>query len=73
MPASSLQNVTLADALADVERRMIADALRKHGGNISRAARELDSPARTLPEVGTLSTQRQRLLRSSPALSAHPY
>jgi len=48
MPASSLQNVTLADALADVERRMIADALRKHGGNISRAARELGLTRRGL-------------------------
>ena len=48
MPATSLQNVTLADALADVERRMIADALRKHGGNISRAARELGLTRRGL-------------------------
>jgi hydrogenase-4 transcriptional activator len=48
MPSSSLQNVTLADALADVERRMIADALRKHGGNISRAARELGLTRRGL-------------------------
>src|SRR4029079_16675964 len=48
MPAISLQNVTLADALADVERRMIADALRKHGGNISRAARELGRSRRRL-------------------------
>ncbi|MGH9871151.1 MAG: sigma 54-interacting transcriptional regulator [Pyrinomonadaceae bacterium] len=48
MPASSLQNVTLADALADVERRMIADALRKHSGNISRAARELGLTRRGL-------------------------
>ena len=48
MPVGSLQNVTLADALADVERRMIADALRKHGGNISRAARELGLTRRGL-------------------------
>jgi transcriptional regulator with GAF, ATPase, and Fis domain len=48
MPLSSLQNVTLADALADVERRMIADALRKHNGNISRAARELGLTRRGL-------------------------
>jgi DNA-binding NtrC family response regulator len=48
MPASSLQYVTLADALADVERRMIADALRKHRGNISRAARELGLTRRGL-------------------------
>src|SRR2546430_1119105 len=30
-----LQDVTLADALAEVERRMITEALRKHNGNIS--------------------------------------
>ena len=48
MPVSSLQNITLADALADVERRMIADALRKHNGNISRAARELGLTRRGL-------------------------
>jgi DNA-binding NtrC family response regulator/tetratricopeptide (TPR) repeat protein len=48
LPASSLQNVTLADALAEVERRMISDALRKHGGNISRAARELGLTRRGL-------------------------
>jgi hydrogenase-4 transcriptional activator len=45
---NTLQNVTLADALADVERRMIADALRKHGGNISRSARELGLTRRGL-------------------------
>jgi transcriptional regulator with PAS, ATPase and Fis domain/Tfp pilus assembly protein PilF len=48
MPSTSLQNVTLADALAEVERRMISDALRKHGGNISRAARELGLTRRGL-------------------------
>src|SRR5438034_983594 len=37
MPAATLQPGTLADALADVERRMIADALRRHGRYISRA------------------------------------
>jgi hydrogenase-4 transcriptional activator len=46
--AVPLQNVTLADALAEVERRMIADALRKHNGNISRAARELGLTRRGL-------------------------
>ncbi len=48
MPGSALQNVTLADALEEVERRMISDALRKHGGNISRAARELGLTRRGL-------------------------
>ncbi len=43
-----LQSVTLADALAEVERRMIAEALRKHNGNISRAARELGLTRRGL-------------------------
>jgi hydrogenase-4 transcriptional activator len=42
------QHVTLADALAELERRMIAEALRKHGGNISRAARELGLTRRGL-------------------------
>lgn len=44
----ALQNVTLAEALAEVERRMIAAALRKHNGNISRAARELGLTRRGL-------------------------
>jgi transcriptional regulator with GAF, ATPase, and Fis domain/uncharacterized protein HemY len=48
MPNATLQNVTLADALAELERRMIADALRRHGGNISRAARELGLTRRGL-------------------------
>jgi len=48
MPASAMQNVTLADALAEVERRMISESLRKHGGNISRAARELGLTRRGL-------------------------
>src|SRR5207253_9348095 len=43
-----LQNVTLADAVAEVERRMIAEALRKHNGNIARAARELGLTRRSL-------------------------
>jgi len=43
-----LQNVTLAEALAEVERRMIAAALSKHKGNISRAARELGLTRRGL-------------------------
>jgi transcriptional regulator with PAS, ATPase and Fis domain/Tfp pilus assembly protein PilF len=43
-----LQDITLADALAEVERRMIREALRKHNGNISRAARELGLTRRGL-------------------------
>jgi hydrogenase-4 transcriptional activator len=47
--SSNLQTAgTLADALAEVERRMIADSLRRHGGNISRAARELGLTRRGL-------------------------
>jgi DNA-binding NtrC family response regulator len=51
LSSSSLQGSaggTLADALAEVERRMISDALRRHGGNISRAARELGLTRRGL-------------------------
>jgi transcriptional regulator with GAF, ATPase, and Fis domain/Tfp pilus assembly protein PilF len=50
MPSSAnLQGAgTLADALAEVERRMIGDALRRHNGNISRAARELGLTRRGL-------------------------
>ena len=50
LPSSSLQGAggTLADALAEVERRMISDSLRRHGGNISRAARELGLTRRGL-------------------------
>jgi len=44
----SIENVTLADALEQVERRMITEALRKHRGNISRAARELGLTRRGL-------------------------
>jgi DNA-binding NtrC family response regulator/tetratricopeptide (TPR) repeat protein len=44
----SLESTTLADALAEVERRMISHALRKHNGNISRAARELGLTRRGL-------------------------
>jgi DNA-binding NtrC family response regulator/tetratricopeptide (TPR) repeat protein len=42
------QHVTLSDALSELERRMIAEALRKHSGNISRAARELGLTRRGL-------------------------
>ena len=41
-------NATLNEALAEVERKMISDALRKHNGNISRAARELGLTRRGL-------------------------
>jgi transcriptional regulator with PAS, ATPase and Fis domain/tetratricopeptide (TPR) repeat protein len=44
----SAEGVTLADAMADLERRMIAEAMRKHNGNISRAARELGLTRRGL-------------------------
>jgi hydrogenase-4 transcriptional activator len=44
----SIENVTLADALEQVERRMITESLRKHRGNISRAARELGLTRRGL-------------------------
>ena len=42
------QHSTLADAMAELERRMIAEALRRHKGNISRAARELGLTRRGL-------------------------
>ncbi len=48
IPLAAFQNGTLADALAEVEKRMIADALRKHAGNITRAARELGLTRRGL-------------------------
>lgn len=50
IPSAGLSSTggTLADALAEVERRMISDALRRHGGNISRAARELGLTRRGL-------------------------
>ncbi|HEX8176657.1 MAG TPA: sigma 54-interacting transcriptional regulator [Pyrinomonadaceae bacterium] len=48
VPSGSGESMTLADALAEVERRMIAEALRKHCGNISRAARELGLTRRGL-------------------------
>jgi hydrogenase-4 transcriptional activator len=49
-PASGTpgQALTLADAMAELERRMIAEAMRKHSGNISRAARELGLTRRGL-------------------------
>jgi len=44
----NLDNVTLAGALEEVERRMITESLRRHKGNISRAARELGLTRRGL-------------------------
>jgi len=45
---NSGQGLTLAGAMADLERRMVGEALRKHNGNISRAARELGLTRRGL-------------------------
>jgi len=45
---SGTPHTTLADAMGELERRMIADALRRHKGNISRAARELGLTRRGL-------------------------
>ncbi|HEY0080575.1 MAG TPA: sigma 54-interacting transcriptional regulator [Pyrinomonadaceae bacterium] len=42
------QTLSLPDAIEDLERRMINEALRKTGGNISRAARELGLTRRGL-------------------------
>ncbi len=46
--AAIAQGLNLADAMAELERRMIAEALRKHNGNISRASRELGLTRRGL-------------------------
>jgi transcriptional regulator with GAF, ATPase, and Fis domain/Tfp pilus assembly protein PilF len=43
-----IENVSLAEALEEVERRMIGDAMRRHKGNISRMARELGLTRRGL-------------------------
>ena len=40
--------MSLAEALEEVERRMITDAMRRHKGNISRVARELGLTRRGL-------------------------
>jgi hydrogenase-4 transcriptional activator len=42
------QPLTIAEAQAELERRMISEAMRKHSGNISRAARELGLTRRGL-------------------------
>jgi DNA-binding NtrC family response regulator/tetratricopeptide (TPR) repeat protein len=43
-----LENVSLAEALEGVERRMITEAMRRHKGNITRVARELGLTRRGL-------------------------
>ena len=43
-----LENLSLAEALEAVERRMISEAMRRHKGNISRVARELGLTRRGL-------------------------
>jgi DNA-binding NtrC family response regulator/tetratricopeptide (TPR) repeat protein len=43
-----IENVSLAEALEEVEIRMITDAMRRHKGNISRVARELGLTRRGL-------------------------
>ena len=48
VPGPLAENLTLAEAMSELERRMIADAMRKHGGNISRVARELGLTRRGL-------------------------
>ncbi|HYP53114.1 MAG TPA: sigma-54 dependent transcriptional regulator, partial [Pyrinomonadaceae bacterium] len=51
VPASdpaTTQGRTLADALGELEQKMIAEAMRRHSGNISRAARELGLTRRGL-------------------------
>jgi DNA-binding NtrC family response regulator/tetratricopeptide (TPR) repeat protein len=42
------QNVSLADAVEELERGMIAEALRRHNGNVTRAARDLGLTRRGL-------------------------
>ncbi|HVG28794.1 MAG TPA: sigma 54-interacting transcriptional regulator [Pyrinomonadaceae bacterium] len=42
------EDATIPEAVEELERRMIADALRKHGGNISRASRTLGITRRGL-------------------------
>ena len=42
------QGLSLTIVIEELERRMITEALRKHGGNISRAARELGLTRRGL-------------------------
>jgi two-component system response regulator HupR/HoxA len=46
--AAPRQNVSLADAVEELERELIAEALGKHNGNISRAARHLGLTRRGL-------------------------
>jgi transcriptional regulator with GAF, ATPase, and Fis domain/Flp pilus assembly protein TadD len=47
--ASALpRNVSLSDAVEDLERGMIAEAMRRHNGNVTRAARDLGLTRRGL-------------------------
>jgi Nif-specific regulatory protein len=47
--ASALpHNVSLSDAVEDLERGMIAEAMRRHNGNVTRAARDLGLTRRGL-------------------------
>ncbi len=48
MTGSFTEDLTLPEAVEELERQMIAAALRKHGGNISRAARDLGVTRRGL-------------------------
>ena len=48
MANNAPENMSLPDAVEELERRMIADALRRHKGNISRAARDLGITRRGL-------------------------
>lgn len=45
---SSVSPLTLAEALGEVEQRMITEAMQRHAGNISRVARELGLTRRGL-------------------------
>jgi DNA-binding NtrC family response regulator/tetratricopeptide (TPR) repeat protein len=47
-PPHATENLSLPEAVEDLERRMIAEALRRHKGNISRAARDLGITRRGL-------------------------
>jgi DNA-binding NtrC family response regulator len=42
------EDLTLPEAVEELERHMIAETLRRHGGNVSRAARDLGITRRGL-------------------------